>query len=94
MDDIAFGSFVGVSSPTKNKFQVFNTSEGIRILTNENTPIDQVEIFDLTGKRVFVSESKINSNTFIPFSIHASGVYLIKIKSNTSIQTIKIMAAE
>ena len=68
--------------------------KGIRILTSENTPIDQVEIFDLTGKRIYISESKINSNTLIPFSIHANGMYLIKIKSNTSVQTIKIMAAE
>jgi Secretion system C-terminal sorting domain len=65
------------------------TNDFIFVKGIENTPIDQVTVFDMLGKKVFAS-SQLNADK-IDVSNLNSGIYMLTVSSDNSQKTIKFV---
>lgn len=75
--------FQSVTSVTENHLRIFpNPVSGdfFIIQSNSNEPLQQVDVYDLSGK--LISSLKANGNTFI--TPKTNGTYLLRIKQNNS----------
>jgi hypothetical protein len=88
-DDIVFGFQVSAGSDLKEVMKLSLTEEGLRIFSNTMTEVDQVNIFDITGKNIYFSNEKLRVNTLIPLVLHSGSFYLVKIKANNQFVTFK-----
>lgn len=70
-----------------------NPASGILHVTlnNNNYTIEQLEIYDLTGKKIDFPDTKVNSNkTTIDVSNMSKGIYLLKVKTKNIVLTKKV----
>ena len=88
-DDIVFGFQVSAGSDLREVMKLSLTEEGFRIFSNTMTEVDQVNIFDITGKNIYFSNEKLRVNTLIPLVLHSGSFYLVKIKANNQFVTFK-----
>ncbi len=82
---------VKIDNTNSNNFSVYpNPSNGIFTITNYEFKITNVEITDITGKRIkqFVIR---NSKFVIDLTNQPTGIYFLKINSNDGIYTEKII---
>jgi len=61
---------------------------GIRVLTDELSHVDGVDIYDAAGRLLF-SMGEQETNAFIPVHLETQTVYLIKVKTNNSAAVFK-----
>jgi len=81
---------VGINEQDKVQLQVYpNPTTGQLTINNEQLTINNVEIFDIYGKKHHLITS--SSNHLINISHLPAGVYFVKITTDTGIQTQKII---
>ncbi len=88
-DDIIFGYQVSVNSILSDEMKLSLTKEGICIMSNTITEVDQVGVYDIMGRNLHFSEKRQAVNNLIPLSLHPGSFYLVKIKANNQIITFK-----
>ena len=81
---------LGINENDSTKYNLYPnpTIDGILYFTNDNNTIKSVEIYDLLGKKVFMS-SNINNKIDIQFV--KSGIYIAHIKSEMGVTVQKIV---
>ncbi len=75
---------LNIASVNANDITVNLNQNFIDIVSNTFQKIDKLEIFDLTGRRIFEAKEKLFTNNKIPVSLLPNTIYLIKIKSGNS----------
>ena len=82
---------VTIEENSKNKVKAFpNPTNGVVRIQMEGAPVIEVQVFDLFGK--MLSHQDVGENVFsVDLSGHAAGTYLLRLISNESVETIKIV---
>jgi len=88
-DDIEFGVQSSVNSINKADVKLILTRNGVRIVSNKFTEIDQVEVFDFLCRNIYLSDKPSKVNTLIPIALHSGSVYILKISVNNQFITFK-----
>ncbi len=78
-----------VNSISKDEMKVQLTRDGVRVFSTTVAYIDQIEVYDLLGNKVYHSAGKIKMNGLVPMALHGNAVYLIKISANNQRFTFK-----
>jgi len=87
---ITVNTYVGIDDIAGNEISVYpNPTNGIFNIETSKKPLN-IEITDITGKSIYSSNST-NNNAEIDLSNKASGVYLIKIRTENGIISEKII---
>ncbi|MBS4060730.1 MAG: T9SS type A sorting domain-containing protein [Bacteroidetes bacterium] len=83
---------LGLSDIAKNEVLVYPNPffDFINILSNKNRGFDKVEVFDLTGKRMFINFDS-QENDPIDLSALNVGVYFLKTTESERVMTVKII---
>lgn len=78
-----------ISQLKKLKFQNPNTGEFIIDFSNQEEKIKQIEIFDLSGKLVYIKNTQLSEYVLIDVSFLPKGTYLLKASSNSYQQRVE-----
>ncbi|MEI6173626.1 MAG: hypothetical protein WCR01_07715 [Bacteroidota bacterium] len=78
-----------VNSLSNDNMKVSLSKDGIRIFSNMFVEIDQIGISDLLGRTVYFSNKKMNINSLIPLNLNVGCLYLISVKVNNQVLTVK-----
>lgn len=87
----SIGADVTLNNPefTPTVFTAYILDQQLNIKCNQN--ITGLEVFDITGKKIFESRVE-NTNEYLAPFYYAQGVYIIKVKySNNKIKTLKLI---
>ncbi len=82
---------VSIYNINKEEIAINMNTNFIQINTNSLTKIDQIEIFDIMGKKVFASTAKLNSNSKIAVSLNTNTIYVVKVYSGGNVYKLKSM---
>jgi hypothetical protein len=80
-------SIMGVNTPTISFYP--NPTNGI-LNIHSNSIIDNIEVFDILGKKCFAKESA-NNTIKVDLSALQPGVYFVKVSSENSVETKKLI---
>lgn len=80
-------SSVNVISSESISLKISNNS--IRINSTSFNNVDQLEIFDIVGRRIYNNQSEIKTNTEIPVRLENTTMYIFRIKSGNSYYSVK-----
>lgn len=88
-----FFSVLSIDQPgEKTLLGVFpNPTEGIIYLKSEDVINATIEMYDESGRLVLNEEKQVIQNSQLDLTAFARGVYTIKVSSDASVQTIKII---
>lgn len=85
VDDFLVGGTLSTEAFELNKIVIYpNPSNGVFTIFSGDVPLEQVEVFDITGK-VIVKKNNLsitNNSTPLDLSTIASGIYFVRITSN------------
>jgi hypothetical protein len=73
-----------------NEFTVFPNPVHDWITIKSESQILETSIFDLNGKLIF-NENQNSENVILNFNDYSNGLYFLKIRTNASVKTIKIL---
>jgi len=97
VDDIHFKSQViqtGIFNPrNENSFRIFpNPSNGLIHIEGQNSTIQRLEIYNLSGREVYTTSGMKNKiNTDLDLSGYQKGMYFLKIYAGDVVQTEKLV---
>ena len=77
------------NSHIKDEIRVSMSKDGIKIFSDIYSEINQVGIYDLMGRSIYVSDKKMNANTLIPVELSAGSVYMVRVKINDQVAAFK-----
>ena len=84
-----FIRFGDVNTPiTSSDVKVFKNSNELNVIAQTGENIEQLEVYSLTGACLFKANS--NSNMFTTSLDLATGVYMIRVKTNITTQNVKL----
>lgn len=86
LDDL----ILGTPNVSQNKVSVYPNPIAHVMHINSKEPIDAVSVYTITGQSVSNITSN-NKNTELDFSSLSSGVYFVKVSSNGTIETLKVI---
>lgn len=91
-DNIMFSqTTLSVSTSTNREFSVSpNPTNDIWNISAQDLEIDSIQVYDLTGK-LLINDTNNSSNTRIDGTTLRSGIYIARITSGESIQSIKLI---
>jgi hypothetical protein len=82
----------GINDIQTDSCQIFpNPTNGQLIIDNGQLTIDNVEIFDILGKLVFIVETPLMASLQFDISYLPSGTYFIRIQTENSVVTKKVV---
>ncbi len=86
-------SSVGISDITPGNIKIYpNPTSGVINVSDKNQTIQQIEIIDIAGKKIFNSKNLLlGSNFEIDLTSQPSGIYSLKIRTETGSFTEKII---
>ena len=65
------------------------TNNSVRIISETINTFDQLEIYDVLGRRVFNQTSQINANREIPVQLQNTTMYIFRLRSGNDYYTVK-----
>ncbi len=80
---------VSINSIQKDDTKISLSKEGIQIFSTSGKAIEQLEVYDLMGRRLFASDKTYTGNTLIPIGFNAGSLYLVKVKIDKQFLTFK-----
>lgn len=85
-------SFETKNNPSSENIAIYpNPTNGVFTVTSgDNSIIRSIEIYDLTGKKIMKKQAGISS-VIVDIPEIKSGMYLVKVKTDTSVETKKII---
>ena len=82
---------IGTVEQTKDEIKIFSRSKRINVIpANENTIVELIRLFDLSGRTVFFSNEERVGQFIINLDYVQSGVYVVHVKSGDTIVTQKV----
>ncbi len=82
-------SMVSLNEISNNNYFISINNSSMYIHSSTNFKIDDIEIFDIVGQRVFHASGNANCNTNIPVNLQNNNMYVIRIKSGNTFYTTK-----
>ncbi len=67
------------------------SKNNILISADKLIQFDQVEIFDIVGRKIFATSDKVKTNTNIPVNLDVNNLYIIRVQDGEKYYTIKSM---
>jgi hypothetical protein len=64
-------------------------NQSVKVSSSSFKQLDQLEIFDIVGKRIFTSNGKINTNENIPVSLQNNTMYIVRVKNANTYYKVK-----
>jgi hypothetical protein len=80
---------VSIGDTPNDVLNLIVSNHSININSNTLSQIDQLEIFDLVGKKVFTSNGKIKTNENINVDLQNDVLYIIRVKNGATYHQIK-----
>ena len=92
IDDVSVStSLLGIDDFQANSFKhYFNTTTDVLTLNSQNTPIKNIEIYNILGQQV-LNKKLSNSEENIELSNFTDGIYIAKIQIDNVFKTIKFL---
>jgi hypothetical protein len=87
-------STTGINEFGDDELSVSLSSNFITIKSKITQGLDEIEIFDLQGKRLFNQNSDIITNSSIPLNLIQNNLYLVRLRSGNNYFTSKQLAKE
>ncbi|WP_430405807.1 T9SS-dependent M36 family metallopeptidase [Fluviicola sp.] len=91
VDPSCSGSGLGLNENKTTQIQVYpNPSNGKLTVKNSNSEIQQIELVDLSGKRVYTTVGNNNYEVTLDINSLKKGLYLMKVQTRNGFQTIRV----
>lgn len=78
-----------VNESNNEKVSIYLDQHYIKLFSSEITSYDELQIFDLTGRKVVDLQKNISNNIEIPLELNNNSLYIVKLRTGNTVFTLK-----